>query len=398
MPWLNQVAAVIEDWYPGEEDGNAIAAVLYGDVDPSGHLPVTFPVSAAQSAIDSPAQWPGVNLVSDYTEGLDVGYRYDHATGYEAAVPLRLRPLLHPLLLARALPCSASSGGDAVSVRVAEHRVADRDGGDPGVRHRPTCRGRAAGSTGRLLDGHSGRPRVEAGHHDRARQLFPGVPRWALDGRARSLHALRRPVVGLIAVERAGHRPVRLRALDAAHGTGTSGHGLLGARPVTPTLDRRESRRGSPLGATGLARRRRGNDPIHRPLRWHRRHVDDLIETPRRPDRNTLVQTEPLAVSPGAIGLRVRSTTVIRGAVVGRFLLPPSVDRCDRRHPNQGVQPHDQRPQPTRLQGRRSLAGRVRPPRDRAGRARDARAHGHASRARLGAATPRVPDHRAPCT
>ena len=81
------MAAVIEDWYPGEEDGDAIAAVLYGDVDPSGHLPVTFPVSAAQSAINSPAQWPGVNLVSDYTEGLDVGYRYDHATGTKPLFP-----------------------------------------------------------------------------------------------------------------------------------------------------------------------------------------------------------------------------------------------------------------------------------------------------------------------
>ena len=43
MPWLSQVAAVVEDWYPGEEDGAAIAAVLTGRVDPSGRLPITFP-------------------------------------------------------------------------------------------------------------------------------------------------------------------------------------------------------------------------------------------------------------------------------------------------------------------------------------------------------------------
>jgi beta-glucosidase len=118
MPWLNQVASVIEDWYPGEEDGNAIAAVLYGDVDPSGHLPVTFPVSAAQSAIDSPAQWPGVNLVSDYTEGLDVGYRYDHATGTKPLFPFGFG-LSYTRFSLTGLAVHASSSGDAVSVRVA---------------------------------------------------------------------------------------------------------------------------------------------------------------------------------------------------------------------------------------------------------------------------------------
>ena len=43
MPWLSKVAAVVEAWYPGQEDGSAVAAVLTGQVDPSGHLPVTFP-------------------------------------------------------------------------------------------------------------------------------------------------------------------------------------------------------------------------------------------------------------------------------------------------------------------------------------------------------------------
>jgi beta-glucosidase len=87
MPWLGRVASVIEDWYPGEQDGAAIAAVLCGDVDPSGHLPVTFPASQAQSAISTVAQWPGVGLTSVYGEGLDVGYRYNHATGTAPLFP-----------------------------------------------------------------------------------------------------------------------------------------------------------------------------------------------------------------------------------------------------------------------------------------------------------------------
>jgi beta-glucosidase len=87
MPWLPHVAGVVVDWYPGEEGGAAIAAVLFGSVDPSGRLPVTFPVSLAQSAINSPSQWPGVNLVSTYSEGLQVGYRYDAAHGIRPLFP-----------------------------------------------------------------------------------------------------------------------------------------------------------------------------------------------------------------------------------------------------------------------------------------------------------------------
>lgn len=87
MPWLRSVSGVVEAWYPGEEDGNAIAAILFGKVDPSGRLPVTFPVSQALSAISSPSQWPGNGLVATYSEGLDVGYRYNHATGVRPLFP-----------------------------------------------------------------------------------------------------------------------------------------------------------------------------------------------------------------------------------------------------------------------------------------------------------------------
>ena len=87
MPWLSQVAGVIEAWYPGEQDGAAIAAVLAGDVSPSGHLPVTFPTSMAASGISTASQWPGVALTSTYSEGLQVGYRYNHASGTKPLFP-----------------------------------------------------------------------------------------------------------------------------------------------------------------------------------------------------------------------------------------------------------------------------------------------------------------------
>jgi beta-glucosidase len=79
MPWLSQVPAVLEAWYPGEEDGDAVAAVLFGAVNPSGKLPVTFPVSESRTPTSSPSQFPGTNGEVQYSEGLDVGYR-----GYDA--------------------------------------------------------------------------------------------------------------------------------------------------------------------------------------------------------------------------------------------------------------------------------------------------------------------------
>ncbi|HTP23788.1 MAG TPA: glycoside hydrolase family 3 C-terminal domain-containing protein [Solirubrobacteraceae bacterium] len=83
MPWLNQVSSVLDAWYPGQSNGRSLANVLFGKVDPSGHLPVTFPTSLAQVPASTPAQWPGI--VTDptvptgtvqYSEGIDIGYRW----------------------------------------------------------------------------------------------------------------------------------------------------------------------------------------------------------------------------------------------------------------------------------------------------------------------------------
>jgi beta-glucosidase len=75
MPWLGSVAAVLEAWYPGEEDGNAVADVLFGKVNPSGKLPLTFPQTAADTLASHPEQFPGTDGVVKYSEGLEVGYR-----------------------------------------------------------------------------------------------------------------------------------------------------------------------------------------------------------------------------------------------------------------------------------------------------------------------------------
>jgi beta-glucosidase len=87
MPWINRVRGVIEAWYPGQEDGNAIASILFGDVNPAGKLPLTFPRTADEIPTSTPQQWPGVNGTSTYSEKLNVGYRWYDATGIEPQFP-----------------------------------------------------------------------------------------------------------------------------------------------------------------------------------------------------------------------------------------------------------------------------------------------------------------------
>lgn len=77
MPWENDVSAIIQAWYQGQEQGNSLADILLGDVNPSGKLPITFP----RHYEDNPSygNYPGEDDVVHYTEGIFVGYRhYDH--------------------------------------------------------------------------------------------------------------------------------------------------------------------------------------------------------------------------------------------------------------------------------------------------------------------------------
>jgi beta-glucosidase len=113
MPWVGQVPAILEAWYPGEEDGNAVAAVLFGDFNPSGKLPITFPRSLDDVPANTPDQYPGTGPVAEfknnyndekdktppgsggvahYSEGVFVGYRH-----YDAKAIAPLFPFGHGL-------------------------------------------------------------------------------------------------------------------------------------------------------------------------------------------------------------------------------------------------------------------------------------------------------------
>ena len=101
MPWLGSVGAVIQAWYPGARGGEAIASVLFGDTNPSGRLPITFPASLDQlprPLLDG-SDWVDPNvlgepvggkdqLYADYDiEGSDVGYRWFSRKGHKSLFP-----------------------------------------------------------------------------------------------------------------------------------------------------------------------------------------------------------------------------------------------------------------------------------------------------------------------
>jgi beta-glucosidase len=88
LPWLERVPAVLECWYGGQEVGNALADVLFGDVNPSGKLPVTFPRSEQDTPVSSPEQYARRDdFIADYSEGLAIGYRGYDQFGIEPLFP-----------------------------------------------------------------------------------------------------------------------------------------------------------------------------------------------------------------------------------------------------------------------------------------------------------------------
>src|SRR4051794_5897988 len=87
MPYLDKVKAVLDAWFPGVENGNSIANILYGNANPSGHLPQTFPKSLADMPTKTPQQYPGVNSKVSYSEGMKIGYRWFDSENIEPLFP-----------------------------------------------------------------------------------------------------------------------------------------------------------------------------------------------------------------------------------------------------------------------------------------------------------------------
>jgi len=88
MPWKDSVPAILCAFLPGQEDGNAIAQVLFGDWSPSGKIPITFPVSDTQTPFgNNTLAYPGVDNEAFYIEDLLVGYRWYDAMSQEPLFP-----------------------------------------------------------------------------------------------------------------------------------------------------------------------------------------------------------------------------------------------------------------------------------------------------------------------
>jgi beta-glucosidase len=129
MPWGEDVRAIVEAWYSGQAGGQAIAEVLAGVVNPSGRLPMTFPVDLSQTprpelpGLDQP--W-GTPTTVHYSEGAEVGYRWFAKTGREPLYPfghgLSYRNFAYSDLEVR--------GGETITATFVVTNTGRRDGAD----------------------------------------------------------------------------------------------------------------------------------------------------------------------------------------------------------------------------------------------------------------------------
>jgi beta-glucosidase len=129
MPWRDSVNAIVQAWYPGQAGGRAIAEVIAGQVNPSGRLPITFPVDLDQTprpelpGLGEPVGTP--NAV-DYLEGADVGYRWfarrGHGTLFAFGYGLSYTSFEYRDLTV--------TGGETVTASFTVHNTGDRGGAD----------------------------------------------------------------------------------------------------------------------------------------------------------------------------------------------------------------------------------------------------------------------------
>ena len=87
MPWVDEVPAIVQAWYLGSEAGNALAAVLFGDANPSGKLPFTFPVRIEDNGAHATDPVFPHDGKTCYKDGIFVGYRWTEKEGIEPLFP-----------------------------------------------------------------------------------------------------------------------------------------------------------------------------------------------------------------------------------------------------------------------------------------------------------------------
>ena len=143
-PWRDKVRGLLEAWFPGQNGGTAMARVLFGDAEPGGRLPATFPRREADEPTSGdPEKYPGVGERVTYKEGVLIGYRWFDEKGLDVAYPFGYGLTLHDLRL--------QGAERAGQVRRHRHRVGrgHEHGPADGFRGRPALPGHAEPGPGR---------------------------------------------------------------------------------------------------------------------------------------------------------------------------------------------------------------------------------------------------------
>ncbi|MBT9370514.1 glycoside hydrolase family 3 C-terminal domain-containing protein [Rhizobium sp. CSW-27] len=132
MPWLDRVRGVLQVWYPGQELGHAVADLLFGDAEPGGRLPQTFPKRLADnSAITGdPAVYPGKDGHVRYAEGVFVGYRHHDSRGVEPLFPFGFGLGYTRFAWGEARASADEMGADGITVEVDLTNIGERRGSD----------------------------------------------------------------------------------------------------------------------------------------------------------------------------------------------------------------------------------------------------------------------------
>jgi len=129
-PWLDKVPAVLQAWYPGMEGGNALAALLFGDVNPSGKLPCTIPRRLADSPAQALHAYPGVSGTVTYSEGLLVGYRWYDTREIEPQFPFGFGLSYTTFQYSNLKLVAGGLGGALVTAQFAITNTGSRDGAE----------------------------------------------------------------------------------------------------------------------------------------------------------------------------------------------------------------------------------------------------------------------------
>lgn len=128
--WVDRAPAILQAWYGGTEGGNAIARVLFGDANPSGKLPCTFPKQLTDSPAHALGAFPGQDGTVRYDEGILVGYRWYDTKQIDPLFPFG-HGLSYTQFEYRGLAITPGvEGGPVANVSIEVANVGDREGAE----------------------------------------------------------------------------------------------------------------------------------------------------------------------------------------------------------------------------------------------------------------------------